>query len=128
MKRTAASYMLAIIAVLAGIVALVDTTRYLGWLYSPLDFVGSPFIGAILTGLLAAMWFSVAYLIWIVNLQGWFFMVTLAAFALVINLISLISGTPIELLLPSIIISGLVLILGLLPSTRRVFGTDQLKD
>ena len=128
MKRTAAIYILAIIAVLAGIVALVDTTRYLGWLYSPLDFVGSPFIGAILTGLLAAMWFSVANLIWIVNLQGWFFMVALAIVVLFIDLISFVSGTPIELLLPSILISGLVLILGLLPSTRRAFGTGQLKD
>ena len=78
MKRTAAIYMLAIIAVLAGIVALVDTTRYIVILF--------------------------------------------------IDLISYVSGTPIELLLPSILISGLVLILGLLPSTRRAFGTDKLKD
>ena len=48
MKRTAAIYILAIIAVIAGIVAVVDTTRYLGWFYSPLDFIGSPLIGAIL--------------------------------------------------------------------------------
>lgn len=125
MKRTAAIYILAIIAVIAGIVAVVDTTRYLGWFYSPLDFVGSPLIGAILSGLLAAMWFSVAYMIWILNPQGWFFMVAIAVVVLVIDLLSLISGSPIELLLPSILISGLVLILGLLPSTRREFGTDQ---
>ena len=128
MKRTAAIYILAIIAVIAGIVAVIDTSRYLGWFYSPLDFIGSPLIGAILTGLVAAMWFSAAYMIWILNPQGWLFMVTLAVFALAIDLLSLISGTPIELLLPSILISGLVLILGLLPSTRREFGTDQLKD
>lgn len=78
MKRTASIYMLAIIAVLAGIVALVDTTRYIVVLF--------------------------------------------------IDLISYVSGTPIELLLPSVLISGLVLILGLLPSTRRAFGTDQMKD
>ena len=125
MKRTAAIYILAIIAVIAGIVAVVDTTRYLGWFYSPLDFIGSPLIGAILSGLLAVMWFSVAYMIWILNPQGWFFMV--AVVVLVIDLLSLISGSPIELLLPSILISGLVLILGLLPSTRREFGTDQEK-
>lgn len=125
MKRTAAIYILAIIAVIAGIVAVVDTTRYLGWFYSPLDFIGSPLIGAIMTGLLAVMWFSVAYMIWILNPQGWFFMVAIAVVVLVIDLLSLISGSPIELLLPSILISGLVLILGLLPSTRREFGTDQ---
>ena len=66
MKRTAAIYMLAIIAVLAGIVALVDTTCYIVVLF--------------------------------------------------IDRISYVSGTPI--VLPSMLISGLVLILGLLPSTR----------
>ena len=48
MKRTAAIYILAIIAVIAGVIAVIDTSRYLGWFFSSLDFVGSPLIGAIL--------------------------------------------------------------------------------
>ena len=126
MKRTAAIYILAIIATVAGIVAVLDTLRYLGWLFSPLSFVGAPLLGALLSGLVAAIWFWAAYMIWNVNQQGWLFMVAIAAIYLVIDGLSLIAGTPIELLLPSIIISGLALILGLLPSTKREFGTDQL--
>jgi hypothetical protein len=128
MKRTAAIYILAIIAVIAGIVAVVDTLRYLGWLFSPLNFVESPLYGAIFSAIVAAIWFWAAYMIWKINPQGWLFMVAIAAIYLVIDGFALIAGTPIELLLPSIIISGLALIVGWLPSTKREFGTDQLKD
>jgi hypothetical protein len=87
-----------------------------------LSFIGAPLLGALLSGLVAAIWFWAAYMIWNVNQQGWLFMVAIAAVYLVIDGLSLIAGTPIELLLPSIIISGLALILGLLPSTKEAFG------
>ena len=123
MKRTGAIYILAIIAVIAGIIAVVDTLRYLGWLFSPLSFIGSPLLGAILSGLVAAIWFWAAVRIWNIDPRGWLFMVSIAAIYLVFDIISLIAGTPIELLMSSIIINILVLIIGLLPSTKREFGT-----
>ena len=107
MKRTAAIYILAIIAVLAGLVAVVDTLRYMQWLFSPLSFI----------------WFWAAARIWNVDPRGWIFMVTIAGLYLILDVISLIAGTPIELLLPSIFMSGLALIIGLLPSTKAEFGT-----
>lgn len=123
MKRTAAIYILFIIAIVAGIMAVIDTLRYLGWLFSPLNFIGSPLLGAVLAGIVAAIWFWVASSIWKLNAQGWLFMVMIAVIYLIIDGVSLIAGTPIELLLPSIVISGLVLILALLPSTKEEFGT-----
>ncbi len=123
MKRTAAIVILAIIAAMAGIVAIIDTLRYLEFLFSPLSFLGAPLIGAILSGLVALIWFWTAYRIWNLDAQGWLFMVSIAVIYLVIDGVSLIAGTPIELLLPSIFMSGLALILGLLPSTREEFGT-----
>lgn len=123
MKRTAAIVILAIVAVVAGIVAIVDAVRYLEWLFSPLSFLGSPLLGAILSGLVAVIWFWAAARIWNLDPQGWLFMVGIAAIYLVLDIISLIAGTPIELLLPSIFVSGLALILGILPSTKREFGT-----
>jgi hypothetical protein len=122
-KRTAAIYILAIIAVLAGIVAIIDTLRYMNWLFSPLSFLGAPLFGAILSGLVALIWFWAAAKVWNVDPQGWIFMVSIAAIYLILDVISLIAGTPIELLLPSIIISALALIIGLLPSTKSEFGT-----
>jgi hypothetical protein len=123
MKRTAAIVILAIIAAIAGIVAVIDVLRYLEFLFSPLSFLGAPLIGAILAGLVALIWFWAAYRIWNLDPQGWLFMVSIAVIYLVIDVVSLIAGTPIELLLPSIFMSGLALILGLLPSTREEFGT-----
>ena len=103
--------------------ALVDTLRYLQFLFSPLSFLGSPLLGAGLSGLVAIIWFWAAARIWNVDPQGWLFMVSIAAIYLIIDVIALIAGTPIELLLPSIVVSVLALILGLLPSTKREFGT-----
>lgn len=123
MNRTAAITILAILAVIAGIVAVVDTLRYLQFLFSPLSFLGAPILGAILSGLVAIIWFWAAARIWNVDPQGWLFMVAIAAIYLIFDIIAVIAGTPLELLLPSIFISVLALILGLLPSTKREFGT-----
>jgi hypothetical protein len=123
MKRTAAVYILAIIAVLAGIVAIIDTLRYMQWLFSPLSFLGAPLFGGILSGLVALIWFWAAAKIWNIDPQGLLFMVSIAAIYLILDVISLIAGTPIELLLPSILISALALIIGILPSTKSEFGT-----
>ena len=124
MKRTAAIVILAILAAAGGVLAAIDTLRYLSWLFSPLKFFGSPFLGAALSGLVAAIWFWAAIRVWNVDPQGWLFMVSIAAIYLILDIISLIAGTPIDYLIGSIAISALVLILGLLPSTKREFGTQ----
>lgn len=123
MQRTAAITILAILAVIAGIIAIVDVLRYMQWIFSPLSFLGTPILGAILSGLVAIIWFWAAARIWNLDPQGWLFMVSIAAIYLIFDIVSIIAGTPIELLLPSIFVSGLALILGLLPSTKREFGT-----
>lgn len=128
MKRTGAMVILAVIAVVAGIVALFDTVRYLEFLFSPLNFLGTPLLGAILSGLVALIWFWSASRIWNGDPQGWLFMVSIAAIYLIMDVIALIASDlpfeqTFELLMPSIFISALALILGLLPSTKREFGT-----
>ena len=123
MNRTAAVYILAIIAVIAGIMAVIDTLRYLQWLFSPLNFIGTPLLGAILSGIVALIWFWAASKIWNVEAQGLTFMVFVSAFYLIFDVVSWIAGTPIELLLPSIVVSALAFIVGMLPSTRDEFGT-----
>ena len=123
MKRTAAIDILAIIAFIAGIAALFDTVRYLELLFSPLSFLGAPLVGAIFAGIAALIWFWAGYMVWKLNPQGWLFMVSIAVIYLVIDVISLIAGTPIELLSASIFLSALALILAMLPGTRSEFGT-----
>ena len=133
MQRTAAITILAILAFVAGIVAVVDVLRYMQWLFSPLSFLGAPFLGAIMTGIVAIIWFWAAARIWNLDPQGWLFVVAIAAIYLVFDVIALIASdlpfeATLEILLPSIFINGLALILGLLPSTKREFGTAQVQE
>ena len=130
MKRTGAVVILAVIAVVAGIVAVIDVLRYMEWLFSPLNFLGTPVLGAILSGLVAVIWFWAAARVWNMDPQGWLFMVSIAAIYLIFDVIALIASdasfeVTLEILMPSIFINGLALILGLLPSTRREFGTEK---
>jgi hypothetical protein len=122
MKRTAAVYILAVIAVIAGVVALFDVLRYLEFMFSPLRFLGGGLFGAILSGLVAIIWFWAAARIWNLDPRGWLFMVSIAAIYLIFDVVALIAGTPIDLMMGSIIINLLALIIGLLPSTKEVFG------
>ncbi len=123
MKRNASAYILTIIAVFAGLVAIVDTLRYLELFFSPLRFLGGSFFGAILSGLVAIIWFWAATRLWNMDPRGWIFMVTIAAIYLIFDAVALIAGTPFDLLLGSIFINALALIVGLLPSTKEAYGT-----
>jgi hypothetical protein len=122
MKRTGAIVILAIISVVAGLVAVSDTVRYLMWATSEFDFFGSPWLGAILSGLVALIWFATARQVWNGDPRGWLFVVSISVIFLIFDIISLISGTPWEYLSAQIMISVLALILALLPSTKREFG------
>ena len=128
MKRTGAIVILAVIAVAAGIVAVFDTIRYLEFAFSPLRFLGAPWLGAIMSGLVALIWFWAASRIWNGDPQGWLFMVSIAVIYLIFDVIALIASdlpfeATLEIMMPSIAINLLALILGLLPSTKREFGT-----
>ena len=114
--------MLSVISVVAGFVAIFDAIRYMQWAFSPFDFVGAPWLGAAMSGLVALIWFWAAARIWNLDPQGWLFMVSIAVIYLILDILSLIAGTPWELLSLSIVITTLALILALLPSTKREFG------
>lgn len=122
MKRNASIYILTIIAIFAGLIAVVDTIRYLNIFFSPLSFIGGTLVGAILSGMVALIWFWAAARVWNVDPRGWSFMVTIAALYIILDVVSLIAGTPIDLLLGSLFMSAMALILGLLPSTKEAFA------
>lgn len=123
MNRPLAVTLLTVLAVVAGILAVVDVLRYLGFLFSPLGFLGSPILGAILAGIVALIWFSVATQLWTLNPSGWMFVVVIAILYLIFDFVAIIGGTPFQALLPSILVSGFALILAILPGTREAFGT-----
>ena len=125
MKRSVGASILAVIAAIAGILAIIDVLRYLGLLpvtFGPLQFFGFSFIGAILAAIVAAIWFWAAQKLWNQDQQGWLFIVVMAVLYLILDFVALISGTPLSSLMASVTICVLVLIVALLPGTKSSFG------
>ena len=126
MNRPFAVTLLAIVAGIAGIVAVMDVVRYLGILpvaaLGELSFYGSNYFGAFMAGIVALIWFSVARQLWNLDPRGWMFVVVIAIFNLILAGVQIISGTPIQAIALSLGLSGLALILALLPGTRAAFG------
>ena len=126
MNRPLAVTLLAILAAIAGILAVVDVLRFLGLLpivaLGPVDFFGVSILGAIMAGIVAAIWFWAAAKLWNLDPQGWLFVVVIAAVYLIFDLVAILGGSSFQSVLPSILVSGLALILGILPSTKEAFG------
>lgn len=126
MNRPFAVTLLAIVAGIAGIVAVMDVVRYLGILpvaaLGELSFYGSNYFGAFMAGIVALIWLSVARQLWNLDPRGWMFVVVIAIFNLILAGVQIISGTPIQAIALSLGLSGLALILALLPGTRAAFG------
>ena len=126
MNRPFAVTLLAIIAVIAGLVAVVDTLRYLGLLPIPflgdISIYGFSLFGAILSGVVALIWFGVARQLWALDPRGWNFVLIISILFLILNLISIITGTPWQALWVSIAASAIALILAILPGTKAAFG------
>jgi hypothetical protein len=126
MNRPIAVTVLAILAAIAGILAVVDVLRYLGILpiaaLGPIDFFGVSILGAILAAVVAVIWFWAAVKLWNLDPQGWLFVVVIAVIYLIFDVVAILGRSSFQAMLPSIIVSGLALILGILPSTREAFG------
>jgi hypothetical protein len=125
MKRSVGASILAVIAAFAGVLAVLDVLRYLGLLpfsLGPVNFFGFSFIGAILAGIVAIIWFWAAQKLWNGDEQGWLFMVVLAIFYLILDFVSLLGGTPLSSMWTSIVLNVLVLVIAFLPGTKENFG------
>jgi hypothetical protein len=128
-ERTIWITLLAVLAGIAGIFAVIDTLRYLGLLpvsittvLGEYSFVYRSWFSALLSGIVAAIWFWAAARIWAVDPQGWLFAVVIAVVNLIFLGMGLIAGTPFNAMVLPLTLNALALILGLLPSTRAAFG------
>ncbi len=128
-QRPFAVTLLAIIAGLAGIVAVLDTLRYLGILPfnipffgTEVSFFGVSIFGAIMAGIVAVIWFWAAAKLWALDPQGWSFVVVIAIVYIIFDVLAIFGGTPIDSMWLSLGLTVLALILGLLPGTRAAFG------
>lgn len=126
MKRPIAVTVLAILAVIAGLLAVLDVLRYLGILplasLGEIDFFGTSILGGIFAAIVAAIWFWAARGAWNLDPQAWLFLVSVAAIYLIFDILAIIGGSDFQAMLPSLVVSGLALILALLPGTKEAFG------
>lgn len=126
MKRPIAVTLLTILSVIAGIVAIFDTLRYLGLApvtsLGPINFFGFSFIGAIMAGIVALIWFWDAKMLWTLDPRGWTFTISIAVIYLIFDVIAIIGRSSWQAMMPSIIVSVLVIILCVLPGTKAAFG------
>jgi hypothetical protein len=117
-----------VLTILAGVAAILSiffSLQFLGLALfnSAVDFFGSAGLGAAMWAIMALIWLWLMRMLWNVNPQAWLFLVVITIFNLILAVVSIIGGTDWELLLPSLILNGLVLIYCVLPGTREAFQT-----
>lgn len=126
MKRPITVTFLAFITLVAGVLAVLDTLSYLGIRpiasLGPIEFLGFSWLGAVLAGLAALIWFWAGWRLWKMDQQAWLFVIVTAIFYLFFGLVALIGDNPFQSILPQMIVSGLALLLALLPGTQKAFG------
>jgi hypothetical protein len=127
--RTLAITILALLAAIAGILAVIDTLRLLGLmpttvntLLGELKFYNTNWLGAILAGIVAVIWFVVAWQLWNVDPRGWLFVVVIAVINIVFLLLAVLGQSTFQSVLLQLAINAVALILALLPSTKEAFN------
>ena len=125
-ERTIWTDLLTLLAILAGVTAIIDTLRYLGILPIAevwnLQFYEQMWLGALMSGLIAVIWFTVAAQLWKLDQRGWIFVVIVATLNLVLLGLSAIGGSTWQSVMPGVVMSAVVILLSLLTSTREAFG------
>jgi hypothetical protein len=119
-----------ILAILAGIAAFFAVIHTLQMLHlfpisGPLgvfSFFTLDLLGALLWGLMAAIYIWLVRMLWNLDPQGWLFLVIIAIFNLILALVSILGNSSFQAMLPSILINGVILIYCLLPGTKEAFG------
>ncbi len=123
-----------LLALLAGAAALVNIWHTLQMLHLLPVSVGEhrfftfDFVGAILFGLLAAIYIWVFLKLWNVSPEGWLFVTILSLLNLILAFVSIIGESTFEAMLPALLVNGLIILYALLPGTRQAFGTDVTAD
>jgi hypothetical protein len=125
--RTLAVIILALLAVLAGIFALLDAARYMGWLpiatLGELKFVlpSAQWFAAIMSAIVGVIYFVVAWWIWNLNPSGWLFVVVISIINLIFLFLAILGQTTITAVALEVIINAAALILAVIPSTKAAF-------
>lgn len=121
--------LLAILAGIAFVAAVYHTLQMLHILpinisgvFGEHRFFTFDILGALMWGLLAAIYLWVLRGLWNVDPQAWLFVVVLATLNLILAVISIVGASTWQAMLPSILINGLILLYCTRPGIRGAFG------
>jgi hypothetical protein len=118
---------LAVLALLAALIALMHTLQMLHILpffLGPVKFFSFDLIGAIIWGVMTALYAWLFRSLWTVDLRGWLFVIFLAILNLIMAGVSILGATTLGAMLPAIIINALVLIYALSPGVKEAFDWE----
>jgi hypothetical protein len=129
-KRPVGVTILGILALLAALAAGIHTLQMLHlW---PISFTGPvtdvsfrfftfDLLGALLWGLMFAIYLWVFRMLWNVDPQGWLFLVVLSIFNLILAVLTIIGQTAWQDMSWALVINAIILIYCLLPGTKKAF-------
>jgi predicted flap endonuclease-1-like 5' DNA nuclease len=127
-ERTLAVTLLALLAIVAGILSFLDAARYMGWLPFKLGATGLQFVlpsaqwfAAIMAAIVGVIFFVVASWLWNLNPSGWLFVVVITVINLIFLFLAILGKTSFSDVLLQIAVNVIALILALLPSTKQAF-------
>lgn len=112
---------LASLAALAAFWHAVQMLHILPFTMGVHSFWGFDPIGALLWGFLGGVYVWLVRALWQVDPQAWFLLAVIAAFNLVVDAMSLMGGSTIRALWPSLLLNSIILVYVLLPATRKAF-------
>ncbi len=116
--------LLTILAGLAAVAALWHALQMLHLLPFKMgehSFWGYDPIGALLWGFMCVIYLWLARILWNVEPQAWLLMTVIAAFNLVLDVMSLLGASTLGAMWPSILVNGVILVYVLRPGTRKAF-------
>ena len=126
-KRPFGVTLIAILAAIGAIFAIVHTLQMLHLFpifLGPVNFFAFNLFGALMWGLLAAIYIWVVRGLWNLSPQAWLFVVVLAVLNLIMAVVSIIGATSWQAMLPTILINGVILVYCMTPGVKSAFGTQ----
>jgi predicted flap endonuclease-1-like 5' DNA nuclease len=126
-ERTFIITILAILAWIAGVLALLDAARYMGWLPFTLGngmkFVipDAQWFAAIMSAVVGFIYFLVGWWLWTLNPSGWLFIVVLPIINIIFLFLAILGKTTFSDVIVQLLVNAGILLLALLPSTKQAF-------
>ena len=127
MSRPFGVTLLAILTGIAAVFAVIHTLQMLHLFpvfLGPVHFFTFDLFGALMWGLMAAIWIWVTKGLWDLDPQAWMFVVILSSLNLILAVISILGTTTWQAVAATMILNGIILIYALTPGVKNAFGTN----